>query len=84
MGAGARAKGWIAVELDGRANEEGKACERKSTALWAQFAPGQFSILAAAPPDDAQSAGAAPTTKRARRQPKPTRRTPYEGAHRPP
>ena len=73
---GRNAKGWIAVELDGNANEEGKAYERKSL-RWAQFAPGQDSILAAAPPD-APKAPEPPPPPRARRQPKPTQRTPYE------
>ena len=74
---GRNAKGWIAVELDGNANEEGKAYERKSL-RWAQFAPGQDSILAAAPPDAPKAPEPPPPPPRARRQPKPTQRTPYE------
>ena len=77
---GRNAKGWIAVELDGNANEEGKAYERKSL-RWAQFAPGQDSILAAL--RRAQSAGAAAAAaarggNRSRRSGRRTR------AHRPP
>ena len=70
-------RGWFAVELDGNANDEGKAYERKSL-RWNQFAPGQDSILAAAPPDAPKAPEPPPPPPRARRQPKPTQRTPYE------
>ena len=81
VGAGVNAKGWIAVELDGNANEEGKAYERKSL-RWAQFAPGQDSILAAAPPD----ASAEPPPPPPRAGDNRSRRSGHavRGAHRPP
>ena len=47
---GRNAKGWIAVELDGDANDEGRAFERKSL-RWNQFASGQDMVILAVPVD---------------------------------
>ena len=80
---GRNAKGWIAVELDGNANDEGKAYERKSL-RWNQFAPGQDSILAAAPPRRAPSAGAAPAAAARAETTEANPKNAVRGAHRPP
>ena len=80
---GRNAKGWIAVELDGNANEEGKAYERKSL-RWAQFAPGQDSILAAAPPDAPKAPEPPPPPPRAAATTEADAADAVRGAHRPP
>ena len=42
-------RGWFSVELDGNANDEGGARERKSMRRLHSFAPGQDHLLDAAP-----------------------------------
>ena len=61
-------RGYFAVEMDGKANKEGGAFERKSLRR-PQFAPGQDALLDSAPPSDslAQAFSTNPAAIRARK-----------------
>ena len=63
-------RGWFAVELDGNANDEGEAYERKPLRR-PQFAPGQDALLDSAPESEAVKAVAA---QKAAAGPKPAKK----------